>query len=209
MTKEIQSVLLYGDSFFWGVNPDTGKRHSSSERIGKQLQVLLGPDFEVVEEGHRGRTMFGENGWFPERDGLAQFGPIFASHLPIHTVVIMLGTNDLNTKTLHSPQDIAAALTNYQSKMEYWCKFMGYDVPKVIVVAPPDIDDTQLDKFKSIFAASSALIVELSEELEIQCSKMGYKFLNSDELVKSIGADGIHISPEDNLRLATTLKNLI
>lgn len=209
MTKEIHSILLYGDSFFWGVNPDAGKRHSSYERIGRQLQTLLGPDYEVVEEGHRGRTMFGENGWFPERDGLAQFGPIFASHLPLQTLVVMLGTNDLNTKTLHTPHEIALALMKYRSKMEYWCEFMGYDTPKVIIVAPPDLDDSQLDKFKGIFAGSSAMIANLSQELQNQCSAMGYTFLDARGVVKAIGADGIHISPEDNLRLSTALKDLI
>ncbi len=209
MAKEIQSVLLYGDSFFWGVHPDTGKRHASSDRIGRQLQNLLGPDFEVIEEGHRGRTMYGENGWFPERDGLAQFGPIFASHIPVHTLVIMLGTNDLNSKTLHRAHDIAAALDEYQSKIEYWCEFMGYDVPKVIIVAPPDIDDTQLDKFRGIFAGSSEMIPELSQELENKCTTMDYTFLNAGTVVKSIGADGIHISPEENKKLAIALKNLI
>lgn len=206
MADQLKSVLLYGDSFFWGVNPTTGKRHNTADRIGKQLQTMLGPDYEVVEEGHRGRTMFGENGWFPERDGLVQFGPILASHLPLHTVVFMLGTNDLNTKTLHEPRAIASALEEYRSKMEDWCKFMGYELPKVIVIAPPAIDEPQLDKFREIFAGSAANIDILSEELRAKCSATGYMFVDANKVVQTIGADGIHIGPAENLKIATELK---
>lgn len=205
MNEGTKTVLLYGDSFIWGLNPVDAKRYDYKDRIGGLLQAKLGEDYRVVEEGHRGRTMFGENGWFPERNGLEQFGPIFASHLPVDVLVIMLGTNDLNSKTNHSPQQIAASLNDYDKKIDYWCNFMKYDKPEVIVIAPPEIEDASLDLFKEIFAGSSEKIGPLAAELESKSKELGYKFIDSREVFKSAGNDGIHVSPDQNHNLANKL----
>jgi len=209
MNDDAKNILLYGDSFFWGVNSSTGQRYKPSKRIATILQAELGDDYKVIEEGLRGRTMFGENGWFPERDGLAQFGPIFASQLPINVIVIMLGTNDLNTKTKHLPKDIAASLKQYKEKMAYWCDFMKYDTPKAIVVAPPEIDNASLDAFKDVFDGSAEQVGLLADELSKACNDLGYTCIDSRNFVQSKNADGIHISPDENAKLAVAIKESV
>lgn len=209
----MKNILLYGDSFFWGVDTLTGGRHTFSDRIGNLCQQQLGEGYDVITEGLRGRTMFGENGWFPERDGLDQFGPIFASHLPLDLVVIMLGTNDLNTKTLHSPTEIAKALDGYVLKMKFWCDFMKYSVPKIIVVSPPQINEAELTAFKDIFDASANKIPELCRCLKDYALEKEYGFINAADIVVSKNTDGIHIDASENKKLAdvfvTEFKNIL
>lgn len=204
-----KTVLLYGDSIFWGVDASSGYRHEIENRVDTAVRQVLGADVEVITEGLRGRTMFGENGRFPERDGLAQFGPIFASHLPIDIVVIMLGTNDLNDPTRHSADDIAGALKRYQEKMHYWADFMGYAHPKIVVVSPPDVEQESLRKFAEIFAGSAELVGPTVDALRSVSEENGYTFVDSRQVARSTGTDGIHLSAGESVKLGYAIGETI
>ena len=97
-TAGLKRVLVYGDSITWGRIPNDFGRHNENSRWTSVLQQKLGDSFEVVEEGLRGRFLAGEHPYMPNRDGLQQFGPIFASHLPLNLLILFLGTNDTNAK---------------------------------------------------------------------------------------------------------------
>ena len=202
MTK---TVLLYGDSILWGVDGKSGGRHPREARLDTIVQRALGEDVDVIGEGHRGRTMFGENGAFPKRNGLEQFGPIFASHLPIDVLVIMLGTNDVNAETRHSSAGIAAAIDDYMAEAKEWCDFMGYSVPKLLIVSPPDIDDTSLVRFAELFAGSSELIGPVVDDLSAYASAHGHTFIDSRTVAKSISTDGIHLDAPETKKLADAI----
>jgi len=202
MTK---TVLLYGDSILWGVNATTGQRHDRANRVDTIVQQMLGDDIEVVGEGFRGRTMFGENGFFPERDGLAQFGPIFASHLPIDVVVIMLGTNDLNSKALHPANEIAESIPKYVEKMQYWCDFMGFSLPSLLIVSPPDVDQQSIKKFSEVFAGTVDRIAPAVDALQQVAQRDGHAFLDSRKIARSINTDGIHLDAAETKKLADAI----
>lgn len=205
----MKNILLYGDSFFWGVDAATGGRHEHGDRVGTLVQKVLGSDFLVTTEGLRGRTMFGENGWFPERDGLVQFGPIFASHLPLDAVVLMLGTNDLNSKTRHKPDEISQAIDEYKEKMQFWCSFMKYDVPKIVIIAPPAVDEEGLSRFKEVFEGSAAMISDLKDSLKAYAKETGDCFLDASEIVVSQNTDGIHLDAAENEKLSAKIADVI
>lgn len=205
MIKDMKNILLYGDSFFWGVDAQSAGRHAYENRVGNACARELGDDFDVVTEGLRGRTMFGENGWFPERDGLAQFGPIFATHLPLDLVVIMLGTNDLNSKTNHKPSEIAAALDAYKQKIAFWCNFMKYDIPKIMIVSPPEINDSELDAFAEVFNGAAKKIPALCESLRNYAFDSNDIFLDASKYVVSKNTDGIHLDPSESFKLGSSI----
>lgn len=209
ITNTARRVLLYGDSFFWGVDPTSNKRYQPTDRVAGAAQAQLGASWEVVEAGHRGRTMFGENGWFPERNGLEQFGPTLASQLPLDAVVIMLGTNDLNTKTHHTPGEIAAALQNYQEKMVYWCEFIKVELPQLIVVAPPAIHEDGLTDFRDIFIGTSQEIEPLAQTLQEASRQLKATFLNAGEFVSPQATDGIHLTAVDSRKLGKAIAEVI
>jgi len=199
MTK---TVLLYGDSILWGVDATSGGRHHRTDRVDSIIQQVLGQNIEVISEGLRGRTLFGENGFFPKRNGEQQFGPIFASHLPIDVLVIMLGTNDTNSKTRHSGPEIADSLGLYQSEAKEWCDFMGYAMPKILIVSPLDIDEEGLGRFSEIFAESAPLIAVVAASLQAYSSSHEHDFLDARLIAKSVGTDGIHLDVVETKKLA-------
>ena len=49
-------ILCYGDSNTWGYIPLTEKRYPPEVRWTGRLQRLLGPDYQVLEDGLSGRT---------------------------------------------------------------------------------------------------------------------------------------------------------
>lgn len=201
----MKNILLYGDSFFWGVDAGKQGRHEHQNQIGVICQTELGNDYTVVTEGLRGRTMFGDNGWFPERDGLVQFGPIFASHLPLDAVVLLLGTNDLNSKTNHQPDEIATAIDTYKQKMQFWCDFMKYPVPNLMIIAPPNIDESSLAAFKDIFVGSATQVPKLRDVLRDYAKRSQARFLDAAEIVISKQTDGIHLDDAENHKLASAI----
>jgi len=90
-----KQILIYGDSYVFGIIPGgNGARYDSSTRYTGVAQNYLGSDYNIIEEGMRGRTISGENGFFPHRDGLKAFDGIIGSHFPLDLVIIGLGTND-------------------------------------------------------------------------------------------------------------------
>ena len=131
-------ILIYGDSFVFGVIPGgSGARYDASTRYTGVAQNYLGSEYEIIEEGLRGRTVSGDNGFFPNRDGLVQFDGIFGSHLPLDLIIIGLGTNDTNSARDLSPEAIVAGYTKYLRGISWWCKHLGFTKPKVAFIAPP------------------------------------------------------------------------
>ena len=51
-----KTVLCYGDSNTYGYVPETGMRYPREVRYPGKLQMLLGDDYAVIEEGCNGRT---------------------------------------------------------------------------------------------------------------------------------------------------------
>lgn len=201
----MKTVLLYGDSIFWGMDGNEAKRHDLDARVGTCIQQSLGNEVEIITEGLRGRTMFGENGSFPQRDGLAQFGPIFASHLPLDVLVIMLGSNDANATTQHSATDVANALDEYMKEAKSWCDFMGYAEPQLLVVAPPDVATDELVKFAELFKGAAERVTDISDSLMQKATDRGWAALDSRRICKSMGQDGIHLSANETHRLASAI----
>ena len=63
------NILCFGDSNTFGTNPKGG-RHSWNTRWPGRLQVLLGPEYYVIEEGMGGRTTVWDDPLEPGRCGI-------------------------------------------------------------------------------------------------------------------------------------------
>jgi lysophospholipase L1-like esterase len=204
-------ILLYGDSLVFGKASGRNERLDAKTRFSGVLQDLLGDEFEVIEEGLRARMIEGESAFFPDRDGLQQFSPILGSQLPVDLVVIFLGTNDCNAKAQKTPQDIAASLRKYPPIIQEWCTFMAVPLPKLLIIAPPAIDQTSYDEpARNIFGSEAASKAEaLPAQYALVAKELGAIFFDSSAVCKPATGDGIHLDEANNQSLANALEEVI
>lgn len=66
------NILCFGDSNTFGTNPKGG-RHAWNTRWPGRLQVLLGPEYYVIEEGMGGRTTVWDDPWNRDAAGSRRF----------------------------------------------------------------------------------------------------------------------------------------
>jgi lysophospholipase L1-like esterase len=64
-------VVCYGDSNTWGAHPFDDDRFPANIRWVGVVQDLLGPEYEVINEGLCGRTFVAEDPVKPFRTGIA------------------------------------------------------------------------------------------------------------------------------------------
>ena len=68
-------IVAFGDSNTWGSDPATGGRLPRAQRWPTVMQNELGPGFEVVAEGLRGRTTVHDDPIEPYRSGAHALPP--------------------------------------------------------------------------------------------------------------------------------------
>ncbi len=200
-------ILIYGDSITWGRVANEERRYDENTRWTCLLQQRLGDAFEVIEEGLRGRMLKGENLRFKNRDGLSQFGPILASHLPVDLLIFFLGTNDVLAGD-KSPAEIANALPDYFELIGTWCHEFGMKIPQVLIVSPPRIDESALgtDRSTSSPDQKTKNLPELYKNIAL-ANNTG--FFDATKAVNPGNLDGIHIDEAANAALAEALEPAI
>lgn len=202
-------ILIYGDSYTFGKIPD-GNRFDASTRMTGVTQNYLGSGYEIIEEGLRGRTLSGENGFFPHRDGLKQFDGIIGSHFPLDLVIIFLGTNDTNSSRTSTAEGLLTPCIKYVRGISWWSKHLGFPKPRIAFVIPPSINEPASDKvFKNIFSGSGEKIVAMQKLIKDFAIENKIMTFDASQVVTVSDVDGIHLDIENNHKLGRALAQFI
>jgi lysophospholipase L1-like esterase len=196
--------MLYGDSNTHGTMPAPhlafDGRFDRDERWAGRLARLL-PDWEVIAEGHPGRTTVHDD---PiegaHRNGLVVLPAILESHRPVDVVLLMLGTNDLKERFAVNAGDIALALERLVRVIRASGTGPGGAAPGVLLVAPPPIVETGC--LAGMFSGGAVKSLALAAEVKAAAERAGVPFLDAGTLVKVSSIDGIHYDAEANPVLA-------
>ena len=207
----MRTLLLYGDSNTHGTLPVTAlgqsARFGRAERWAGRMQQLL-PDWEVITEGHPGRTTVHDD---PiegaHRNGLTVLPSLLESHRPVDVVLLMLGTNDLKERFSVNAGDIALSLERLVRLI--LASGAGPDgvAPGVLLVAPPPI--VEVGCLAGMFAGGAAKSRALAVEVKAAAARAGVPFLDAGGVVKVSPIDGIHYDAEANPRLAAAFATAI
>lgn len=200
----MRTVLLFGDSNTHGTMPmpdlGAGGRFSREERWAGRLASLL-PDWEVIAEGHPGRTTVHDD---PvegaHRNGLTVLPALLESHKPIDVVLVMLGTNDLKERFSVNACDIALSLERLVRVIRASDCGPGGKAPGVLLVAPPPI--VEVGCLAGMFAGGAAKSQALAAEVAGAARRLGVPFLDAGQVAKVSPVDGIHYDAEANPALA-------
>ena len=190
----MRTLLCFGDSNTHGTTPMTGledsQRYAWADRWTGWLATLL-PDWQVIEEGHPGRTTVHDD---PiegiHRNGMRVLPALLESHKPIDVVLVMLGTNDLKQRFSINAMDIALSLETVVLFIQASAAGPGGSAPKVVLVAPPPILEVQ--ELGEIFAGGAAKSQALAPRIAAVARRTGAVFVDAGALISVSAIDGIH-----------------
>lgn len=207
----MKTVLCYGDSNTYGYNPSNGLRYPENVRWTGRLQLLLGEDYRVIEEGCNGRTTVFDDpleGW---KNGLGYLRPCLNSHKPVDVVILMLGSNDLKETFQASARQIAdGAATLINVIQTFTREKQGFE-PRIILVSPPQIGEgIGSSAFYGAFLENA---IVRSREFPKWYRKVAEEyncvFFDAAEHIQASKEDSLHLTPEAHAKLAEELSKVV
>jgi lysophospholipase L1-like esterase len=204
----MRNILCYGDSNTWGCKPITqygvNARHDPDIRWTGVLQVTLGNDYQVIEEGLNGRTtVFDDPIMGAHRNGRTYLTPCLETHMPLDLVIIMLGTNDVKPRFSSTAFDIACGAGALLSMIKNPAGIWVGNPPQTLLVAPPPLGE--LTVLADVFEGSHERSNKLAGEMRRIAEMLGSPFLDAGQHIRSSPADGVHLEAEDHLTLGKVI----
>ncbi|WP_446424400.1 GDSL-type esterase/lipase family protein [Mailhella sp.] len=216
----IRRLLCFGDSntYGWqGTLSGPAIRYPRSVRWTGRLAALLGSDWEIIEEGLGGRTIrdhftVGSRTSVPGAGLSAKdyLPACLLSHLPLDTVIIMLGSNDMKSALERSAASIAEGMGELVDIIQTfpWEPLLDYPRPRILIVSPPLIGARKMELAGERYVNApekSRALAGLYQRLAV---KKGVFFLDAAEALidsphgEAHGVDGMHLNDVDHARLA-------
>lgn len=149
--KQAKRILVYGDSnsFGWARSPEKDIYRLPIDQIWPQVMAQkLGPNYEVEVNALGGRTVKRDqkdgNGTGKSLsgklfNGMVSLPAVLSENLPLDIVIVMLGTNDANSRYKNNAKAIADDLEEMIRMIQAgeWQSNTKFKTPKVLVIAPP------------------------------------------------------------------------
>lgn len=208
-----RTILCFGDSNTHGTRPmktlDGNGRFDHDARWPSVMGHDLGEAYEVIAEGHPGRTTVHDDPMEGEyRNGLRVLPALLESHKPLDMVILKLGTNDLKNCFNVSAADVAFCLDRLIRLIRAFdCGRAG--TAEVLVIAPPPI--LEVGCLAEMFAGGEAKSHSLASAIQAMTTRMGARFFDAGTVLAVSPVDGIHYDAPAQvalgLAMAATLRD--
>ncbi|MFN0115189.1 MAG: SGNH/GDSL hydrolase family protein [Paracoccaceae bacterium] len=203
-----RTLLCYGDSNTHGTMPmpdlDSSGRFGRAVRWPGVLASALGAGWQVIEEGHPGRTTLHDDPMEgAHKNGLAILPAILESHRPLDLVILKLGANDLKARFAVTPNDIARSAEKLAAFIR--ASEAGPDgrAPDVLMVAPPPI--LEAGCLAGMFAGGAAKSRALAAEYAAAAAHAGVAFFDAGAVIRVDPLDGVHYDAAAHATLGRAL----
>lgn len=114
----MKKILVYGDSNTWGDNFITGERIADEKQWINILRKKYNKEYIFLQEGLPGRLAGNEEITKKYKNGKDTFISTFRTNAPVDTVIISLGTNDLQLKYNKTSEKIINDLLWYKETLD-------------------------------------------------------------------------------------------
>ncbi len=207
-----RTILCFGDSNTHGTKPmatlDGAGRFGHDARWPSVMGRSLGHGFEVMAEGHPGRTTVHDDPMEgPWRNGVTVLPALLESHKPLDMVILKLGTNDLKSCFHASATDIAFCLDRLIRLIRGFGAGPDGAAPAVLVIAPPPI--REVGCLAEIFAGGAVKSRGLAAAIGDMASRMGAKFFDAGRIIQVSPIDGIHYEAPAQIRLGLAIADVL
>lgn len=202
-----RTVLCFGDSNTHGQVPGGGplERYTREQRWGGVLEGLLGPGWQVIEEGLSGRTTVHDDPIEGAlKNGRTYLRPCLQSHTPLDLIIIMLGTNDLKRRFNMPPSEVAMGIGCLVHDIRELSPGPAGHDPEIMIVAPPPMLD-DLKEWELIFSGAQEKSRKLALEFEIMADLLEAHFFDAGAVCRCSPADGFHINEAAHRQLGEAL----
>lgn len=206
------TILCYGDSNTHGTMPmatlENSGRFDPDARWPNVMAAALGAGYEVIAEGHPGRTTLHDDAVEGvHRNGLMVLPAILESHQPIDLVILKLGTNDLKTRFSVNAADIAQSLGRLVDTVRASATGADGGAPGVLVVVPPPI--LEVGELGALFAGGAAKSRDLSAACAVMAARRGVPLFDAGSVIAVSPLDGIHYEAEAQRALGRALAETV
>lgn len=172
--------------------PTDRYRFAKSERWPSVMAEQLGADWEVIAEGHPGRTsVFDDPIEGAHKSGLRALLTTLETHRPLDLVILMLGTNDLKARFSLSANDIALGIQRLAIDVLQSDTGPDGQAPRVLLAAPVIATETGI--FVDIFAGAAEKSKALPGKLQIVAAQQQVGFVDLNTVARVDPVDGIHL----------------
>jgi lysophospholipase L1-like esterase len=192
-------IVAFGDSNTWGSDPATGARISRGQRWPTVMGRELGPEFEVIAEGLRGRTTVHDDPIEPFRSGAEALPPCLMSHAPIDLVILALGCNDLKKRFSLSAFDIAEGAARLIFLARAYGEGPDGRPPRILLIAPPPL--ARLTGYAEMFEGGTEKSRLLAQRFGEIARQEGVAFLDAGAVIRCSDHDGIHYEADQHAML--------
>ncbi len=199
-----ERIMVFGDSLSWGYQPGSKhQRFDAQTRWPGRLQMLLGDDYEIIEENLNSRGI--ENGDpRPGKEGRRALDYIEAaldSQDPLDCVVVLLGTNELKHEMNMTAEQVGESVEKLLNIITTRPSQFRGTTPKVLLLSPPTInDETEYCRTGDKYLGATEKSKELVGVYGRLATKLSVDFVALDNI--TAGVDGIHIDADEHAKVA-------
>ena len=199
----MKTIVCYGDSNTWGFMPKrerpevtANNRFAWGIRWTSLLQIKLGADYRVEEEGLNGRTTMFDDPLDVCRNGLEGIDYSMLTNCPVDLVILMLGTNDVKEFFGMPPYVIAKGCGRLIDRIQAGGYGSNGAAPQILLVAPLKLPDTLPGSWLGDEFGPGAIARndQLPAYYEKIAAEKGVHFLNAAASVTADPADSIHMN---------------
>lgn len=200
----MRTVLCFGDSNTHGTmahrHIGDRRRLERARRWPSVMGAALGADYDVIVEGHPGRTtVYDDPIEGAEKSGLRALKVLLESHRPIDLVLVMLGTNDTKARFGQSAADIALGVQRLALEIgQSDCGPEGQP-PNVMLLAPVRLLETGI--FVDIFAGAAEKSAALPKRLKKVAQRLDFGFVDVNDVAQVDPVDGIHLDAANHAKI--------
>ena len=207
----MQQILVYSDSLTWGIIPNTRQRLVFESRWPGILEIALqraGHAVRVIEDCLNGRRTAFEDPVKPGRNGLMGLEQRIEVNSPLAVVILMLGTNDFQSMHAHNAGHSAEGMAALVEAVRRAPLEPGMPVPKILIVAPPPIEEPK-GLIAAKFEGASEKSTSLATAYKIVARDRHCEFFDAGQVTRLSTVDGVHLDADQHGTLGRALSAVV
>lgn len=196
----MHQILVYGDSLTWGIIPDTRERWPFETRwpgVMERTLVKAGHEVRVIEDCLNGRRTVWDDPFKPGRNGRIGLEQRIEVNSPLALVVLLLGTNDFQSVHEFNAGQSAQGIASLVRAVKLAPIEPGMPVPKILVVAPPEIHEAK-GVMAPKFEGARAKCAGLAAAYSAVARELGCEFFDAGAVTTTSRIDGVHLDADQH-----------